>query len=670
MKKHLERLAFITLLILTLSACLTSAEDSKKIPFLGLIPETVDFSGLELPQTEFTDERIHAASYLPEGFQDTSANVSTIDGYPSYKNVNIPAIRNQNPYGTCWAFSAIGMAEINAIKNNLMSNPDFSELHMAWFCYRDADSSKNFPYFSTNGVLDQGGNSTMSTAFLSRMAGPVNESELPYGNATGSSSISGVKSYATNYNFNGLRLTDASRIDFSNVTTDADRDHIKNMILNNGAAMTTYYAGSGAFSSPGGEASYYVRSGNMINHAVLIVGWNDNYSRSNFSTQPNQDGAWLIRNSWGKDSGDGGYFWMSYSQYLGEVVSCTFEKSESGLKHHGNDWLGMSGTTGNGNKSAWIAKTFTASGSANEAIKSVGFYTTDNNTSYEVRVFSGSTLTNCYQVKAQKTGSFSYAGYHTVDIDPVVIESGKEFSVVIKLINPNSTMPAAYSNSNSEGTGYFSSNGKSWKTMNGNPCIKAFTVSSSAEPSPAPDYDDSIKPDNDDNNDGSNDNISDAPLITTKSLSEGYVNSSYRDTIEATGGTPITLKLSDGSDGKLPSGLYFADNGNGTATINGTPKEYGIFKFSVTASNSTSWQSVRQFSITIWRSESEKDWDWDWDEFIDSLSEDLDNLIEDFFGGGEGGGGCNISRNEEVGSRKYLIFLMIALALGLLKFKR
>ena len=641
--KQLKRFTVVTIFLLVFSY----EAWAKGIPFLGFIPETVNFSDLELPSIEFTDEKIHAARYLPKNFLNNSANTSTLPEYPSYENANMPNIKNQNPYGTCWAFAAIGAAEINTIKQGLISNPDFSELHLAWFCYKDP--GKSFSLYSSNGILDQGGNSTMSTAFLSRVAGPVNESELPYENATSSSSIDGVKINATDYTFSGIRLTDASRIDFQTTTTDAQRDNIKNMILKNGAVITTYYAGSGAFSSPGGEASYYVPGSNMINHAVLIVGWDDSYSRTNFETQPSQDGAWLVRNSWGENSGNDGYFWMSYSQYIGEAVACSFEKSEDGLKHYGNDYLGMSGTTGNG-KTAWIAKIFTAAGS--EAVTQVGFYTTDNSTEYEVRVYAGAGKSGSNPVggtlAAQKSGTFDYAGYHTVDVDPVPLGQNQNFSVVLKLSNKQSTTPIAFSYST--GTGYFSLNGTTWQTLNSNPCIKAFTVPSNAAPTPEPDYDNTVpddetpspaptpEPDDDTpspepnptpDDDNTPTPIDTPPFITTTNLPEGYAGSNYEAIIKATGSGTIKLSV----DG-LPSWLNFTDNGNGTGTLKGRPNndDYGIYTVSVTASNA-SWRSINQFPITIWRSEDSKDWDWDWDDLFD-------DIVDNFFDG-NGGGGCN-----------------------------
>lgn len=56
------------------------------------------------------------------------------------------------------------------------------------------------------------------------------------------------------------------------------------------------------------------------NHAISIVGWDDNYPKENFAeaNKPQNDGAYIALNSWGEHWGDNGYFYISYEDALVE----------------------------------------------------------------------------------------------------------------------------------------------------------------------------------------------------------------------------------------------------------------------------------------------------------------------------------------------------------------
>lgn len=58
-----------------------------------------------------------------------------------------------------------------------------------------------------------------------------------------------------------------------------------------------------------GAADYYWARQLPVNHGVNIIGWDDSYdfSQSGLKIKPKHKGDWIIRNSWGKDWGNGGY---------------------------------------------------------------------------------------------------------------------------------------------------------------------------------------------------------------------------------------------------------------------------------------------------------------------------------------------------------------------------
>lgn len=63
-------------------------------------------------------------------------------------------------------------------------------------------------------------------------------------------------------------------------------------------------------------------------HAITIVGWDEDFSWENYSTEPYYEGAWICKNSYGEDYGDGGYFYLSYQQEF--VYAASLEVTHMG----------------------------------------------------------------------------------------------------------------------------------------------------------------------------------------------------------------------------------------------------------------------------------------------------------------------------------------------------
>lgn len=73
-------------------------------------------------------------------------------------------------------------------------------------------------------------------------------------------------------------------------------------------------ANQGVYINTNTYAQYTDTPEASVNHAVCIVGWDHDYDVSNFPAdhQPPENGAWIVRNSWGPDYGNDGYFYLSY----------------------------------------------------------------------------------------------------------------------------------------------------------------------------------------------------------------------------------------------------------------------------------------------------------------------------------------------------------------------
>ena len=382
----------------------------------------------------------------------------------SYITPNLPLTRNQGAYGSCWAHTAMACAEINQGS----SSNDYSELHYAYFVYNtpsdplgglDGDYNR---YISSKNFLQFGGDTVAASPVLASWVGPAYESTAPYSDA--SAVLSGSKTISTDKAY-----LDAVHIqDYYYAKPVSDREATKRLIRDYGAVAASFYALNSGFGFKGegyeywfdyGDHPVYNASANAYylplpntgtNHAITLVGWDDNFSASNFGNTPPLDGAWLVRNSWSAGESASSrsyetYFWLSYcDQSLSDMaVAYRVENADNYDNNYQYDGAMTDvGTYMDSDRKVCFknANVFTACASEyGEKLEAVAFATPAALANYTIEIYTevNGDKPSLGTLSATLTGTTTYPGYHTVKLEnPILIENGDKFSVVVYFDDP------------------------------------------------------------------------------------------------------------------------------------------------------------------------------------------------------------------------------------------
>lgn len=374
-----------------------------------------------------------------------------------------PFIKNQGAFGTCWAVASITAVESSLMpEESLILAPD----HMN---HRNSFSNHS----------DEGGEYAMAVAYLTAWQGPVLEEDDPYGDEISPDDLKPVK-----------HVQEARFIESKNYT------RIKEMVYKYGGVESSIYS---SIKSNTYRSIYFNRENSAYcyigeekpNHEVVIIGWDDSYSKDNFNMEVEGDGAFICQNSWGEEFGEDGIFYVSYYDTNIGIYNVAYTKVEETDNYdhiYQSDLCGWVGQLGYEREKAFFANVYTAE--SNETLEAVGFYALGKDTEYKIYVveeFEDEGSLN--KRKLVKTGYFEDAGYYTVKVpEALELPRGRKYAVIIEIFTPSSVHPVAIefqagettkSVDITDGEGYISLGGTTWENVeekqNCNLCLKVYT---------------------------------------------------------------------------------------------------------------------------------------------------------------------------------------------------
>lgn len=396
---------------------------------------------------------------------DTAENPNALPtSYDLRDKYRVSMIRDQGKYGTCWAFAAISAMESSLLPEQTAV---FSVDHMS------LENSFHVTQYD-------GGEYTMGMAYLAAWQGPVFEADDPYGDGK---SVSG--------------LLPVKHVQEMRIIAAKDLSAIKEAVFKYGGVQSSMYS---SLTSAKSKSLYYNSDTHAYcyigtekpNHDVVIIGWDDNYPKENFSIPLEGNGAFICQNSWGNGFGEDGIFYVSYyDTNIGthNVVYTRIESNDNYDNIYQSDLCGWVGKMGYEKEEIYGANVFTAK--ANEEVKAASFYATAPDTKYRIYVVENFQNEKSFSNKVQVAeGTLDDAGYYTIDFDQTIsVKSGQRYAVVVYIHTPGATHPLAIEYDSGgkyldyidleDGEGYISYSGGKFINVrdkqNCNLCIKAFT---------------------------------------------------------------------------------------------------------------------------------------------------------------------------------------------------
>lgn len=391
------------------------ARQTENSGFVEFVP--VDSFGNKVILNHQNSSELSTQAALPSEYDSRADECVTPPKYQGYS-------------GNCWAFSVASSLESDAILQGIdnIDTADYSEAHFSWFTARSMSDNPNDPNYgegyNTDSPYVAGGNWLMAAGALARWNGMAEEADYPFNPYE----IDKMGNYAEE-----KRYDRGSGIIIDSAQEMLSSDDTKAWIMEHGSVTAAFYYDDPYFNET--TNAYYCDSGATLNHQIVIIGWDDNYSTDNFNSAcvPAGNGAWLCKNSWSEYWGDGGYFWLSYydttTQYFAGFTAQSAGSFDNNYTYNGSFYRSYLQANG----SVKIANVFKSRSC--ETLSAVSIYTVLPSQPVKFSIYTdiadGYSRPSNGTLAMTFTETFERNGYHTVALpETLFLNPGTNFSVV------------------------------------------------------------------------------------------------------------------------------------------------------------------------------------------------------------------------------------------------
>lgn len=360
--------------------------------------------------------------YVIDGtsLKNNSKEGEYLEKYDPRKLNLMTSVKDQGNLDICWSFASLGTLESYlALKRD--EYYDFSEEHLRWWGTADEEG------YGWHRESYKGGYDQIALGYFTAWAGPKFESDIPLQYSKLASKPSNMNEAETAFNVSSI------------IYLKKDKETIKNAVLNYGGVYTGYFHSALYYDKVKGTYCYPGER-TAANHSIIIVGWDDNYPKENFRVNSNikNNGAWLVKSSWGAIGNEGGYIWISYedSTLLDESYNTNYaimeaEPSSNNYKLYQHDEEGADYTfklnkeDNTPETNLYGANLFDFTEDYN-ILDSVVFQTTNEGANYDLYYIPlKDDVPDIENKITLYNGVVPYSGYIKTDIDSFVLPKGK-----------------------------------------------------------------------------------------------------------------------------------------------------------------------------------------------------------------------------------------------------